>query len=102
MAVTGHFDLVSDQEWLSLRETLGLSPQQAEVVKHILRGKSDKQIARALGISVPTVRTHMGRLFRKLDLNDRVELILHVFTRTREHQQEHGDPEGDDNQVEAA
>jgi DNA-binding CsgD family transcriptional regulator len=101
MAVTAHTDLISDQEWLSIKETLDLSPQQTQIVKHILQGQSDKQIARTLGISVATVRTHRGRLFRKFDLNDRVELILHVFAQAQEHRQAQGSPDADDDHVRA-
>ncbi len=84
MAVTMHRPLLSSEEWTRLVTDLTLSPRQAEIVKHLLRGESDKQIARALEISVPTVRTHMGRLFQKFDLNDRVELVLCIFACLRE------------------
>ena len=76
-------ELVTEQEWISVRETLGLSPRQAQVVKALLRAKGDKQIARDIGISVPTVRTHLDRLFQKLDVEDRMELVVHVFGRIR-------------------
>ena len=85
MAVTIHRPLLSSEEWTQLVNDLALSPRQAQIVKHLLRGESDKQIARALEISVPTVRTHMGRLFQKFDLNDRVELVLCIFACLREH-----------------
>ena len=84
MAVTVQWPLLSNQEWAQLTQRLELTPRQAEIVQHLLLGKSDKQIARELGISVPTVRTHMGRLFHKLGLRDRVELILYVFACLRE------------------
>ncbi len=77
-------ELVSDQEWILLRRTAGLSPRQADIVKHIVRGQSDKQIASELNITVPTVRTHLERLFRKFDLNDRVELLVYVFALLRQ------------------
>jgi DNA-binding CsgD family transcriptional regulator len=44
----------------------------------------DKQIAEKIGIKVPTVRTHMGRLFDKLSVGDRVELVLHFVHRFRD------------------
>jgi len=80
MVAPTYTELFSEEQWSQLKEQLGLPPRQAEIARHIMHGKSDKQIARELGISLPTVRTHMTRLFRKLDLNDRVELILRVFT----------------------
>ena len=72
-------DLVSELEWISVREALGLSPRQAQIVRCLLQARGDKQIAEEIGISVPTVRTYMDRLFHKLDVNDRVELVVHVF-----------------------
>jgi DNA-binding CsgD family transcriptional regulator len=84
MVVTAHLELVSEQEWTELKERLRLSPRQAEIVHRVLHAKSDKQIARELGISVPTVRTHMARLFQKFDANDRVELLVYVFTSLRD------------------
>jgi len=85
MAVAPNTELISEQEWTQLQHHLGLSPRQAQIVREILHAKSDKQIARELDIALPTVRTHMGRLFRKFDLNDRTELVVHVFMSLREH-----------------
>ena len=90
MAVAADTELISEQEWTQLQNHLGLSPRQAQIVKEILHAKSDKQIARELDIALPTVRTHMGRLFRKFDLNDRTELVVHVFVSLREHWRQNG------------
>ena len=84
MATIGHTRVVSEQEWLALRENLGLSRQQAEIIRHILRGASDKEIAERMEISVSTVRTYMNRLFHKFHLNDRLKLALHVVACARE------------------
>ncbi|MBN2133875.1 MAG: helix-turn-helix transcriptional regulator [Sedimentisphaerales bacterium] len=85
MAVVANTELISEQEWAQLQHRLGLSPRQAQIVREILHAKSDKQIAHDLNIALPTVRTHMGRLFRKFDLNDRIELVVHVFVSLRAH-----------------
>ena len=79
MAVTRYAELFSEQDWARLKEDLGLPPRQAEVLRCVLRGMGDKQVAGATGISVNTVRSHMRRLFGKFGSNDRVELILCVF-----------------------
>jgi len=85
MAVTANTELISEQEWTQLQHRLGLSPRQAQIVREILHAKSDKQIARDLDIALPTVRTHVGRLFRKFDLNDRTELVVHILMSLREY-----------------
>jgi len=85
MIVTKNLGLFSEQEWIRLREHLNLPTRQAEILKCIMGGMSDKQVAAATGISVNTVRTHMTRLFRKFDSNDRVELIICVLGYLREY-----------------
>lgn len=74
----------SGQEWAELRQDLSLSPRQADVVEQLLMGHSDKQIARELEMSIPTVRTHLCRLFSRFDVEDRCELILYVCACFRE------------------
>jgi DNA-binding NarL/FixJ family response regulator len=61
-----------------------------------MSGRSDKQIAREMGISISTVRTHVSRLFRKFDLSDRMELMLHVFACLRQCDMVHGHDESTD------
>jgi DNA-binding NarL/FixJ family response regulator len=82
----------SPQEWAALKQDLGLSPRQAEVVDQLLQGHSDKQIARELQMSVPTVRTHLCRLFSRLGVEDRCELIVYVYACFRAKCQAYGCP----------
>jgi len=89
LAVTQVF---SEGEWAELKRDLALSRRQADVVEQLLMGHSDKQIARELQMSVPTVRTHLGRLFSRFGVEDRCELIVHVYTRFREQCQAFGCP----------
>lgn len=76
-------EILSRNEWASLVEDLSLSPRQMEVIRGLLLGQSDKQIARALQISVATVRSHLCRLFARFGAMDRVEVIVYVFTYLR-------------------
>lgn len=52
-----------------------LTPRELEIMKYIIRGFTNRQIAEALFISVRTVEGHRASLFGKLDLKNRVELI---------------------------
>jgi len=85
MIVAKDIGLFSKEEWTRIKEHLGLPPRQAEILKCVMGGMSDKQVARSTGISVNTVRTHMTRLFRKFGSNDRVELIISMFAYLTEH-----------------
>lgn len=69
----------SRDELTQLYGDLRLTKREADIVGHLLCRSSDKQIARDLKIKYTTVRTHMSRLFKKLDVEDRVELVLHIF-----------------------
>ena len=83
MAVTPHAGPISEEEWTLVKENLALSTRQADIVYHILHAKSDKDIARELGISVATVRTYLTRMFQKFGVKDRVGLLVHVFISLR-------------------
>ncbi|MBA1148809.1 helix-turn-helix transcriptional regulator [Ectothiorhodospiraceae bacterium WFHF3C12] len=52
-----------------------LTARESEVLARVLQGQTDKAIARALGISFATVRTHINRLFRKFGVANRTELV---------------------------
>jgi DNA-binding NarL/FixJ family response regulator len=51
-----------------------LSAREEEVARLAANGWSDNAIARRLGISFTTVRTHLGHAFRKLGVENRVQL----------------------------
>jgi DNA-binding NarL/FixJ family response regulator len=70
---------LDQRKWIHLASNLRLPPQQQKIVELILRGMQDKQIAIRLGISVPTVRTYLSRLYARLGVSDRMELVLKLF-----------------------
>lgn len=76
--------LFDDEEWQRLVDSLSLTPRQAEVVALLLRGDSERQIAAKIGISPPTVRTHLQRVFAALEVPDRTMLVVEIFRRFRE------------------
>ena len=53
-----------------------LSGREREVVEQLLEGKSNKQIAAALHITVRTVEFHLKNVYDKLQVSSRTELIL--------------------------
>ena len=52
-----------------------LTPRQVEVLRLLEQGRSTKQIAAELHLSTETVRNHIRRLFRALDVNSRLEAV---------------------------
>ncbi len=58
-----------------------LTTREQEVLKHIAAGQSNKQIARALELSVRTVETHRLNIKRKLGIEGQAELIRYAVQR---------------------
>jgi len=55
--------------------SLGLSPREVDVLDRLAAGESNKEIARQLGISPNTVKTHVARLYDKLAVGRRVQAV---------------------------
>jgi predicted ATPase/DNA-binding CsgD family transcriptional regulator len=51
-----------------------VSPRELDVLRLLVAGHHDREIAAALGLSPRTVQTHIGSLFAKFGVNSRVEL----------------------------
>jgi DNA-binding NarL/FixJ family response regulator len=56
----------------------GISPREREVLALLLDGMPNKLIARRLGISEKTVKSHLTSIFRQIGVTDRVQAILWV------------------------
>jgi HD-GYP domain-containing protein (c-di-GMP phosphodiesterase class II) len=54
----------------------GLSQREVEVLRHLARGKSEKEIAAALFISAGTVHTHVAHIYAKIGLSTRAGAAL--------------------------
>jgi two-component system response regulator NreC len=55
-----------------------LSPREREIVRLIARGRTNKEIAKRLSISVRTVERHRSSIMNKLGLQNRAELIAYA------------------------
>ena len=56
-----------------------LTSRELDVLCLVGRGLSNAEIARELSISEVTVKSHIGRIFTKLDLRDRAAAIVYAF-----------------------
>ena len=55
--------------------SLGLSPRELDILDRLAAGESNKEIARRLGISPNTVKTHVARVYEKLAVQRRVQAV---------------------------
>jgi DNA-binding NarL/FixJ family response regulator len=56
-----------------------LSERERAILLEVARGQSNAEIAAALHIAEPTVKTYLGRLRGKLDVHDRVQLVIFAY-----------------------
>ena len=52
-----------------------LTPQELQIAFHVARGMTNREVGAALFLSHKTIEFHLGRVYRKLDLHSRAELI---------------------------
>ncbi|GAB3602818.1 response regulator [Microbacterium aureliae] len=58
-----------------------LTPRELDVLRHVSAGRSNKQIAAALGIGESTVKTHLLKVFEKLGVADRTRAVTLALER---------------------
>lgn len=88
------YDYASIQRWLSI-QTEGavglysdagesyqpLSSREMEVLTHVTKGMSNKEVALLLGISQQTVKNHVTSILRKLGVEDRTQAAIFAIKR---------------------
>jgi DNA-binding NarL/FixJ family response regulator len=57
---------------------LMLSPRRIDVLALLLQGRSNKEIARDLSLSVETVKEHVGIILHRLGLRSRAQIPMNV------------------------
>jgi len=56
-----------------------LSPREEQVVALVAEGLGNRQVAQELSLSEHTIKKYMFRIFEKLGISTRVELVLYAF-----------------------
>jgi DNA-binding CsgD family transcriptional regulator len=68
----------TQQAWAAISCHLLLSPREIQITQLVFQDRKELAIAENLGMSPHTVRSHIERLYRKLGVRSRVDLILRV------------------------
>jgi len=69
----------SDAAWSALGKSLRLTRRELQIVRSVFNDRKEMAIASDLGISAHTVHTHVQRLHHKLEVVDRVSLVMRVL-----------------------
>jgi DNA-binding NarL/FixJ family response regulator len=72
----------------------GLTPRQIDVLELLLQGQSNKLIARALNLSVETIKDHVAAVLRALNVSTRTQAVLAAGQILRPHAASGGRQEG--------
>ncbi len=69
----------------NILEKFGLTQREQEVLKLLIAGKTYKEIAAQLFISLPTVKTHVSNIYSKANVRNRLELsnLINAFSTNR-------------------
>lgn len=62
------------------QETNQLSPRESEILALVAKGLSNKEVSNSLGISIGTVRIHLGHIYEKLHVRCRTEAAAKYFS----------------------
>jgi DNA-binding NarL/FixJ family response regulator len=60
--------------------TANVSRREKEILSHLLRGRSNREISHELSISEKTVKNHLWKLYRKLGVRNRTQLFHHLIS----------------------
>ena len=70
---------VTRQQSLRGEKESGLTPREMEILQHIVAGKSNKEIANDLDLSVNTVAVHRANIMDRLGIHKTAELVVYAI-----------------------
>ncbi|MEM8680215.1 MAG: LuxR C-terminal-related transcriptional regulator [Planctomycetota bacterium] len=71
--------LIATSQWTEIAGAIGLSPRECEVAQLLFQGRTRQQIAEQLQITPRTVRHYLESLHDKLDVTNRVGVVLRLI-----------------------
>ncbi len=67
----------------SEEEPVELTPREQEILRHLVRGLTNKEISTATNLAVDTVKTHLRNIYRKLQVKNRTQAISRAMKSVR-------------------
>jgi DNA-binding CsgD family transcriptional regulator len=75
----GRAGVFGGRAWTTIGRSLKLSARELQLVRGVFDDRTDFSISSTLGISQHTVHTHFERLYHKLGVGNRVQLVVRVM-----------------------
>jgi DNA-binding CsgD family transcriptional regulator len=70
---------IDDQPTLDSLNSFSFTGREREISEMVLLGLANKEICRKLDITLPTVKTHLSRIFNKAGVHSRTELMRRIY-----------------------
>ena len=70
--------LLSAHAWLEIARALDITQRELQIIQAVFDNQHETEIAQRFRISPHTVHMHLNRLFRKLNVTSRTELVLRI------------------------
>lgn len=71
--------MLGQRAWSEIGCALGVTKRELQVIQGVFDNLGKKEIAHRLRITEHTAHTHLNRLFKKLNVRSRTELVLRVM-----------------------
>ena len=68
--------LLNRRQWAYIQHLHRLTPRETQVAQLLCRGLENGPVARHLGISPGTVKTHVRNIYRKVGISSRIAMLL--------------------------
>lgn len=78
-------DMGEEAEFSLFIEASNLTRREAQVLRYLLDGHSNRRISRSLRISESTVKNHLHAIFVKLDTRDRTQVVAKAYRFMADH-----------------
>jgi DNA-binding CsgD family transcriptional regulator len=71
--------MLSDNAWSEIAQALAITTREMQIIQGVFDNLTQAAIAQRLNITEHTVHTHLNRLFKKINISTRTELVLRVM-----------------------
>ena len=71
--------MLSDHAWHEVAKALGITRREQQIVQGVFDNLTENAIGGRLNLTEHTIHTHLNRLFKKLNVTTRTELVLRLI-----------------------